>query len=110
MRTFHHFNHFGGTNMKPTFQPDPTIESAETAWAGPVSIGYYRKQGLIQFEAVAVRGGKRHVVRSFTLRAKNLVESPDAIVLLQRALEEISNNRKVQSRETMKLSSRGCDG
>jgi hypothetical protein len=72
------------------FLPDPTVEEPEIAWAGAVSIGYWRKQGLLQFEAWGLRNGEQHCVRSFTLRVKrDLANSPQAMKLLRDVLDDV---------------------
>jgi hypothetical protein len=71
------------------FLPDPTVEEPEIAWAGAVSISYWKRQGLLQFEAWGLCNGEQHCVRSFTLRVKrDLANSPQATKLLEDVLKD----------------------
>ena len=75
--------------LTKNFRPDPLVEEPKISFAGPVQISCWKKQGLLTFEAIGFRDGERRVVRSFTLRATDLVRSPAVIKLLRQALDDV---------------------
>ncbi len=75
--------------ISKTFRPDPMLEEPTIAWAGPVCVSWWKKQGLLTLEAYGLRNGERHVTRSFTLRATDLVKSSNVVKLIRDALDDV---------------------
>ncbi len=65
------------------------LEEPTIAWAGPVCVSWWKKQGLLTLEAYGLRNGERHVTRSFTLRGVDLARSPSVVRLIRDALDDV---------------------